>query len=185
MRRLNLNKSNGQIIEAELLKLNLDYLDKIMELQYEIFDELENKELYAVSTKDEFKEYMLEKGIILGIVEKNTKSLIAMGVYGHLKYDKNNYGYDIELSYENLIKVCQVESTVVKKCYRGNGLQKLLCKEIENIAIKNKTPIIMATASPLNEYSLNTFKSLGYEIVKEKLKYGGLRRYVLLKKLEL
>ena len=53
---------------------------------------------------------------------------------------------------------------------------------MEKIAVKEDTKILCATASPYNEFSVNTFKNLGYEIKKDKLKYGGLRRYVLAKR---
>ena len=35
-----------------------------------------------------------------------------------------------------------------------------------------------------NKYSLKSFLDLGYEIKKDKLKYGGLRRYVVAKELQ-
>ena len=104
-----------------------------------------------------------------------------MGVYVKKGYDKSNYGYDIGLDNDDVLKVGQIESTVVKEEYRGNKLQKIICKELEKIALKNGTKILCATASPYNEFSVNTFKSLGYEIKEDKLKYGGLRRYVLAK----
>ena len=34
-----------------------------------------------------------------------------------------------------------------------------------------------------NKYSVDNIKSLGFEIVCEKLKYGGLRRYVFIKRI--
>ena len=109
--------------------------------------------------------------------------IIAMGVYAKKGYDKGNYGYDIELKGEELLNVGQIESTVVREEYRGNKLQRIICEELEKIAIENNTKIVCATASPYNEFSVNTFKSLGYEIKKDKIKYGGLRRYVLVKEL--
>ena len=48
---------------------------------------------------------------------------------------------------------------------------------------KNNNELLCATASPYNKFSVNTFINLGYEIKKDKLKYGGLRRYVLVKNL--
>ena len=70
-----------------------------------------------------------------------------------------------------------------KSEYRGNKLQRLICEELEKIARKDNIEILSATASPYNEFSVNTFMNLGYEIKKDKLKYGGLRRYVLVKEL--
>ena len=51
------------------------------------------------------------------------------------------------------------------------------------IAKENNNELLCATASPYNKFSVNTFINLGYEIKKDKLKYGGLRRYVLVKNL--
>ena len=68
----------------------------------------------------------------------------------------------------------------------GQGMisnNKLFCEELEKIARKDNIEILSATASPYNEFSVNTFMNLGYEIKKDKLKYGGLRRYVLVKEL--
>ena len=178
---LNLKRKDGIEVKVELKVLNISYLDKIMELQKIIIDGLENKELYADTEREEFEEYIKKNGKILGCVTEDDE-LIAMGVYAKKGYDKSNYGYDIGLDNEELLKVGQIESTVVKEEYRGNKLQKIICEELEKIAVKEDTKILCATASPYNEFSVNTFKSLGYEIKQDKLKYGGLRRYVLAKR---
>ena len=179
--RLRLKRKDEVEVKAELKELTISYLDKIMELQKIIIDGLENKELYADTEREEFEEYIKKNGKILGCVTEDDE-LIAMGVYAKKGYDKSNYGYDIGLDNEELLKVGQIESTVVKEEYRGNKLQKIICEELEKIAVKEDTKILCATASPYNEFSVNTFKSLGYEIKKDKLKYGGLRRYVLAKR---
>ena len=178
---LKLKRKDGVEVQAELKELSISYLDKIMQLQKIIIDGLENKELYADTEREEFEEYIKKNGKILGCVTEDDE-LIAMGVYAKKGYDKSNYGYDIGLENEELLKVGQIESTVVKEEYRGNKLQKIICEELEKIAVKEDTKILCATASPYNEFSVNTFKSLGYEIKQDKLKYGGLRRYVLAKR---
>lgn len=177
---LKLKRKDGVEVKAELKELSISYLDKIMELQKIIIDGLENKELYADTKREEFEEYIKKNGKIIGCVTEDDE-LIAMGVYAKKGYDKSNYGYDIGLENEEVLMVGQIESTVVKEEYRGNRLQKTICKELEKIAVKQDTKILCATASPYNEFSVNTFKSLGYEIKRDKLKYGGLRRYVLVK----
>lgn len=179
--RLRLKRKDEVEVKAELKELTISYLDKIMELQKIIIDGLENKELYADTEREEFEEYIKKNGKILGCVTEDDE-LIAMGVYAKKGYDKSNYGYDIGLDNEELLKVGQIESTVVKEAYRGNKLQKIICEELEKIAVKEDVKILCATASPYNEFSVNTFKSLGYEIKQDKLKYGGLRRYVLAKR---
>lgn len=179
---LQLKRKDGVVVEAQLIELKLSDIDKIIELQENIVNGLENKEVYVSTEKEEFEEYLNGKGKVIGYVT-NDNELIAMGVYANKGYDKSNYGFDLDLSDEDILNVGQIESTIVKSEYRGNKLQKLICEELEEIAKKNNDKIVSATASPYNKFSVNTFVNLGYEIKKDKLKYGGLRRYVLAKEL--
>lgn len=179
---LKVKRKDGEIIEIKLRELKLSDLNKIIKLQELIINGLENKELYADSKQEEFEEYINCNGKIIGCLT-NEDELIAMGVYAKKGYDESNYAYDIGLNGEEVLKVAQIESTIVKSEYRGNKLQRLICEELEKIARKDNIEILSATASPYNEFSVNTFMNLGYEIKKDKLKYGGLRRYVLVKEL--
>lgn len=182
-RVIELKKKDGSMVKAILKKLDFEYMSKIMEFQDIIYDGLEDKQLYSPSKEEELRNFISEKGNIVGCVTEDDE-LIAIGVYCKLGYDKDNYGYDIDLDGEDLLKVGQIESTLVKEEFRGNRLQKIICEILEDIGRKNNTPIMCATASPFNPYSVNTFKNLGYTIVKDKIKYGGLRRYVLVKELD-
>ena len=182
MKKLILKTKDGNTIEAMLKELDKSYIDAIMKVQNTIIENLDDKQLYAASEKDEFLDVIINKGKILGVLTSDDK-LIAMGVYVKNNYDSHNYGYDIGLEGEELLKVGQIESTVVLPEYRGNKLQKIICEALEEVAKDNNTPIVCATASPYNKYSVNTFLNLGYEIKADKLKYGGLRRYVLVKML--
>lgn len=178
---LKIKDKNNDITTVEYRELNLSYMDKIMELQNIIIEGLENKELYAPTEKEEFIK-VFDNGKIIGYLN-DKEELIAMAVYVKKGYDSGNYGYDLGIKNEDLLNVAQVESTVVIDKYRGNRLQRILCEKIEQIAKKDRIAILAATASPYNKYSVNTFKALGYEIKKDKIKYGGLRRYILAKTL--
>lgn len=181
-RLLKLKNKNGETINVNLKELDLSYIDKIVELQDSVYDGLEDKQLYAPSQKEEFEECINVKGKIVGCTTEKDE-LIAIGVYIKNGYDSNNYGYDLGLQGEELLKVGQIESTLVKAEYRGNRLQRTICEALEKIAKKEGVTIMTSTASPYNEFSVNTFKLLGYEVKKNKIKYGGLRRYVLAKEL--
>lgn len=181
-KKLNVKRIDNKLIEIEMKILNLSYIEKIMELQDEIVEGLEDKQLYASTEKTEFMKYINNGGIILGLVTKE-EELIAMGVYVAKGYDKNNYGHDLGIIGEELLNVGQIESTVVKNEFRGNRLQKVICEELENIAREKGNTILTSTASPYNKFSVNTFLNLGYEIKIEKVKYGGLKRYVMMKEL--
>lgn len=180
MNHFKLKDKNGDLVEARITELSIQYIDKIIELQDCIYEFLDDKQLYSKSTRDEFIETLNSKGKIIGVLV-NENELIAIGVFIKNGYDEHNYGYDINIKGDELLKVGQIESTIVLPRFRGNKLQKLICKYLEKIAKDNSIEILCATASPYNKFSVNTFLDLGYEIKADKLKYGGLRRYVLVK----
>lgn len=181
MNKIVLNKKDGSSVQAEFKILDINYIDEILELQNDIYEGLENKEFYACSSREEFEEIINSKGKIIGCVSLNNNKLIAIGVYVKYGYEKHNYGYDVNISGEELLKVGQIESTIVLKDYRGNKLQKIICTYLENICKDEGMKWVGATVEPNNIFSLNTFVNSGYKIVLEKLKYGGLKRYVLIK----
>ncbi|OOM71858.1 acetyltransferase (GNAT) family protein [Clostridium puniceum] len=183
MKKLILKKKDGTNLEVELKLLDLTYIDKIMEIQQKIYDGLENKDFYSCSEKEEFVDTINGKGKILGCVSLESNELIAMGVYIEYGYEDHNYGYDIEIKGEELLSVGQIESTVVLEEYRGNKLQKIICEIIEQMGKDAGMKYMCATAAPNNRFSVNTFENLGYSVMADKLKYGGLRRYVLMKKI--
>jgi len=183
MKKLILKKKDGNNIDVEFKLLDLTYIDKIMEIQQKIYDGLDNKDFYSCSDKEEFIETINGKGKILGCVSLENNELIAMGVYIEYGYEDHNYGYDIEIKEEELLRVAQIESTVVLDEYRGNKLQKIMCEIIEQIGKDAGMKYMCATAAPDNKFSVKTFEDLDYSVMADKLKYGGLRRYVLMKKI--
>ena len=169
---LRLKDKSGNLVDAKYRELDLSYIDQIMGLQDIIMDGLEDKQLYAPTEKNEFIEYFKKGAKIIGYLNEK-EELIAMAVYIKKGYEKGNYGYDLDLEGEKLLR----------SDYRGNGLQRILCEKIEDIAKEDNIKLLTSTASPYNKYSVNTFENLGYKIKKDKIKYGGLRRYVLAKEL--
>lgn len=184
MKQLILNKKDKSVVQAELKLLDVNYIDKIIELQNKIYTDLENKDLFVCSSREEFETAISKKGAILGCISLEDNELIAIGVYIEYGYNEHNYGYDLKIKGEELLKVGQIEATVVLEKYRGNKLQKIICESLEEISRSSRMNCICATVAPNNQYSLNTFKKLGYKIMEDKLKYGGLRRYILMKNLK-
>lgn len=176
------NKKNFGPVSVTLKPLDLSYLDQMLNLQQEIFDGLSNKELLGLSDYDEFKNCICHNGTAIGVVTAQNE-LIALGLYIEKGYDESNYAYDLNMTGDDVLRVGQIECTLVQEAYRGNRLQKIMCEALEAIGRNNGNTLICATASPYNEYSVATFKNLGYEIKVDKLKYGGLRRYVFAKSL--
>lgn len=167
-------------IELTAKQLTLSDLPQMLHLQDLVYNQLNDKTWYACSSEEEFKAILDVRGCGVGYFTPEN-NLIAFGVYLRPQLESDNYGYDIELPINQLLKVGQIEATIVHPDFRGHRLQSLICSHLEDIALGLSTPLIMATVCPDNTFSLNTFLKLGYTIQKEKLKYGGLRRYILLK----
>ncbi|WP_055070108.1 hypothetical protein [Clostridium massiliamazoniense] len=175
--------NNDNLVDAKFIALDRNDLNRFMNFQEKIIQALDNKDLYAPITSTEYIEYLEKPHYILGVENLNTKELIAVGIYILKKLDKENYGHDLGFSEEDLLKTSQIESTLVSPQFRGNKLQQLICEEFIEKALNQGDKYITATVSPLNPYSLNSFLALDFKVEKEKLKYGGLRRYILSKKL--
>ena len=78
----------------------------------------------------------------------------------------------------NDYKVCELGGNLVLPEYRGLRIQnKLMAKGFELLK-ETEYRYVMGTAHPDNIFSVNNFLKLGYEIVADVKKYGGLRRYV-------
>lgn len=182
MQEIKLINIDGTEVPARFKMLDISYIDKIIDLEGEIVNKLVDKDLYATTPREEYMECLMCGGYILGCVTLEDE-LVAIGVYVKYGYSEHNYGYDLDISGDELLSVGQIQSTAVKEEYRGNGLQRIICNELENIARKEDTKVLGATVSPKNLYSLNNFKRMGYTVQKEKIKYGNYLRYIIKKEI--
>ena len=72
---IELNKKNGEKVIGRFEVLNLEHIDKIMELQKVVIEALDDKQLYAPSEKEEFAEYIRDIGKVVGVVEEESNEL--------------------------------------------------------------------------------------------------------------
>ena len=96
---------------------------------------------------------------------------------------KNNNGEIIGIG--RLHKVSsdthQVRYFAVHKDYRRVGLGTYLMKDLEKIALKNKSDYIMLNA---RENALNFYEKLNYKIIKKtNLLFGKIQHYEMMKKI--
>lgn len=94
--------------------------------------------------------------------------------------DKFNYGHDLGLSEEQLMRCANMDSVAVRPEYRGQGLHRTLQAAAEQDAISAGYNILLCTIHPDNVYSLRNALHLGYEIAAKLPKYGSVR-YLLRK----
>ncbi len=99
-----------------------------------------------------------------------------------------NYGYDLDLSREELLQVVHMDTSAVHTDYRGQGLQRKMVHTAETELTGQGRKILLCTVHPDNRFSLNNMLSQGYVIQKRVEKYGSerliLRKDIFLKNLE-
>ena len=82
-------------------------------------------------------------------------------------------------------KCADIDGVIVLPKYRGNGLQKILVKYLEEKAKEKGICNIVAEVTVGNEYSLRNLQDSGYEIKTWYQKDEKIKRYILLKRLNI
>lgn len=177
-----LKNKNGKIYRGFIKKLEINDIEDILEFQSKIIKGIDDKCIYCETQRVEFENYFKNKDTLIGVFT-DENILIAMGVHARYGESEDNYGFDLGIRGKELLKVGQIDSVAVLEEFRGNSLQKIICNKLEEISKSEGYRILCTTISPNNPYSIRTFEGLGYSIIKEKEKYGGMMRYILMKKL--
>lgn len=81
-------------------------------------------------------------------------------------------------------KCADIDGVIVLPEFRGNGLQKILVKHLEEKAKEKGIYNIVAEVTFGNEFSLRNLKNLGYEIKTWYQKDKNIKRHILLKSLD-
>lgn len=148
----------------------------IFEIMESTYQKMERRDWFCIDDISFLYRHVCDEGFIL-------KAEVSGELAGFLtvRYPgsaQDNLGSYLHLSADEKSLVAHMESAAVKEAFRGRGIQKKLMEEAEEILWQKGYRYLMGTAHPENQYSVNNFLKLGYEIVAEDLKYGGLPRYV-------
>lgn len=81
-------------------------------------------------------------------------------------------------------KCADIDGVIVLPEYRGNGLQKILVKYLEEKAKEKGIMNIIAEVTFGNEYSLKNLQNMNYKIKTSYQKDENIKRYILLKQLD-
>lgn len=155
--------------------------ETVYQMMQEVYEQMENKELFATSDLDYIKAHLGAEGFIVAAYDSSGE----MAGHFMVRYPKDaedNLGRDLGLPKEELCKVAHMESAVVLPKYRGNHLQVLMLQYAESIMDKEQYTYLMATVSPDNPASYRSLESNGYQVMMTKEKYGGMLRRIYCKK---
>lgn len=162
--------------EVKIEDATLNDLSEIMNIMHTALGLVEDKSWYAVDGEEFVAKCIEGQGFTLkAMVDGNMAGFLT------IRYpwkDDDNLGDYIGLSEEEKMFVAHMESAAVLPKYRGLRIQnQLMARGFERLK-ETEYKYVMGTAHPDNVFSVNNFLKLGYEIVADVKKYGGLRRYV-------
>lgn len=153
--------------------------EEFIRLIYSVRETMTHKEWFFVDPPEEIREMMHNGSMKLWVAVDGERMAGAFDfiIPGLKKY---NYGYDLGLPREELLRVINMDTAAVHPDYRGQGLQKLLMQEAEKEIRSMGERILLCTVHPENRFSLQNVLNQGYTIMLKKAKYGSVR-YVLRK----
>jgi len=150
-------------------------LSEAKKLRQQIYNDLEDKTIFAYSTNADFDK-MMHDGF--GLCCYHHKQMI-----GCIFCCTKNVEYALDMGYseEIIAKSVDYEDSYVHPDYRGNDIQLQLEQEMETICRKKGKQFFIGTVAPTNQHSYENFLRAGYLPKKQMIKYGGLMRIFMVK----
>ncbi|NMW84832.1 GNAT family N-acetyltransferase [Peptoniphilus sp. AGMB00490] len=163
--------------------LGKKHIDKIYELTSEVYEGIENKEIFSHDSKSDLEHIIDNGGAFIGVYDGD--KLVA---YRSIKVpnDEENLAYDVDF-YLDPKKVIINDTVAVLKEYRGKNLQNITREKLEEKYKDSNFTHKMSTVSPKNYHSYKNTLDSGYMLVALKKKYPdelceeGYDRFILLK----
>lgn len=164
---------------GELLvrSISLSEIDKVINLQKNVYSAMPVKSQFVITADDEIYE-TISRDLCIGVFKDGTLAAVTTMIKNR-PCDRNVGGM---LGYDPL-KCVTYDTTFIHPDFRGRGIQRKLIPVKDTFAIDCGAEFAFATVSPENSFSLNNVLSSGFEIVDNRVMYGGFQRYILRKKL--
>ena len=169
----------NQIRKVKIEYAKMEDVPVILHIMDVAFKLIANPDWYCLDSEELVRAHIGEAGFTLkAVVDGEIAGFLSVRYPGT---EEDNLGGYIGLGEEKKDLVAHMESAAVLPEYRGLRIQNRLMAEGFEILKNTEFKYVMGTAHPDNVFSVNNFLKLGYEIVADVEKYGGLRRYVFSK----
>ena len=153
-------------------------LQAVLQLQSNLIELMENKELYVPIPEEELRLLFMGDGEALGLFIGN-KLYAACSLLFKVDYE-NNMARELNFSEEELSRVAQLELSLVDLDLRGHKLQYMMAGILaERVQKRSETRYLFTTVSPFNYPSIETVTSMGLQIAKLGKMYFDWDRYVV------
>lgn len=142
----------------------------------------EESELFQVSSDELIKDCLNQKnGFVLNLNDwDNNITSIALCVYYQ---DGDNDKLSSIISPIPLNKIIHIKSVIVLPEFRGHGMQTVMTKIAESIALEKGYTHAVSSVHRLNTYCLNNLIDMGYELLWSGEYYDCKERDIMIKQL--
>ena len=162
-------------------QLTLDYIPKMLEIQEETFAAaVGSSDFLRRNTVETFSVCFPAPSLVLGAYYEG--EMIAFGILHAAGTTAENLAKDLD-EVEDITENANVKLTIVRPPYRGNGLQRELITRLGEHAKECGFKWLSSTVSPENPWSKNNLEACGFTLAKVLKKYGGLERYLFVKRI--
>ena len=156
--------------------------EQFIQLLDTVRESMEYKEWFYLDPHDFVREAMKNGKMELWVAMDGDRMAAAFDIL-RPGLDAYNYGYDLNFTQEQLLRVINMDSAAVLPEYRGLGLQRKLIAMGEEQLRREGEHILLCTVHPDNRFSLDNVLKQGYQIQRKLDKYGSVR-YLLRKDLK-
>lgn len=162
-------------------QLTPDYIPELLEIQEETFAHATgSSDFLRRNTTETLSVCFPAPSLVLGAYYEGR--MIAFGILHAAGTTSENLAKDID-EVEDVTENANVKLIIVRPDYRGNGLQRALIIKLGEHAKECGFKWLSSTVSPENPWSKNNLEACGFILNKVLKKYGGLERYLFVKKI--
>lgn len=170
-------KSNDVKATYDVKFLSERYLPQILRLQDIIVKNLADRAVYHAATPEMVRSQLAIDKSVIGLFKN--EQLLGFNIFELPGLNTENFGEDIGLNQEELVKVVEFGPVGVHPKYRNKGLLGMIIeKHLEVVKEKGYEHVCLSIA-PTNFPSLKRTLSYGFVIKQVKQKFGNLLRYIL------
>lgn len=166
-------------MELQIRKGNCGDTEQLVRFLQEVKDGMQNPEWFYLDPPEAVRKMMADGTMELWVAVDGDKIVAAVD-FLRPGLVACNYGYDLNFSEADLLRVINMDNVAVHPDYRGRGLQRILIDRAEKQLREEGNYILLCTVHPDNHFSLRNVLAQGYQIRKKTAKYGSVR-YVLQK----
>ena len=161
----------------EIRKGSLADTEDFLELLHLAQDTMPHPEWFFLDPDDDVREMMACGSMQLWLAMDGDR---VAGVFDYITpgLAPFNYGYDLGLAEEELLRVINMDSAAVHPEYRGQRLQQRLMEAVQREIAAMGSRILLCTIHPDNVYSLNNALQQGYRIMDKREKYNSVRYFL-------